>query len=118
MDKDKRSDNVTTPFAFICVSQHSQCSWMDMHQYISDLLTSGNQSKNTPDVTNAAWGTTTAAGVPLGLKASSLQPLQGLEPVQERTEAAPGRPIHPGASHRRAEARDRAEGGIEYGRLF
>ncbi|XP_047216555.1 zinc finger protein interacting with ribonucleoprotein K isoform X1 [Girardinichthys multiradiatus] len=104
MDKDKRSDN------------HSQCSWMDMHQYISDLLTSGNQSKNTPDVTNAAWGTTTAAaGVPLGLKASSLQPLQGLEPVQERREAAPGRLIHPGASHRRAEARDRAEGGIEYG---
>ncbi|KAM4568280.1 uncharacterized protein V3H82_012490 [Fundulus diaphanus] len=99
MDKDKGSENV---------SQHAQCSWMEMHQYISDLLTSGNQSKNAPDVRGAAWGATAvAAGVPLGLKAPSLQPLQ---PVQERREAAPGRPLHAGASHRRTEARDRAQG--------
>ncbi|XP_038141360.1 zinc finger protein 79 [Cyprinodon tularosa] len=97
MDKEKSSDN------------HAQCSWMEMHQYISELLASGNQSKNAPDVRNAAWGTA-AASVPLGVKASSMQPLQALQQVQERREAAPGRAINAGSSNRRAEARDGAEG--------
>ncbi|XP_063342608.1 zinc finger protein 354B [Pelmatolapia mariae] len=88
MDKDKCSDI------------HGQCSWMDMHQFLGDLITSGNSSKNPPDVLNAAWGAAGggAADGALGFKATSLEPLR---PVQEKTGA--------GASQRARETRDRRE---------
>uniref|UniRef100_A0A3P8TRU4 Si:ch211-79k12.2 n=2 Tax=Amphiprion percula TaxID=161767 RepID=A0A3P8TRU4_AMPPE len=97
MDKDKCSD---VP---------AQCSWMDMHQFIGDLITSGNSSKNQPDVLNpAAWGVAAAAAGSLGFKAAPLEPLQPLRPSQDKTE--PRRQIQPGPSQRKGEARDRREG--------
>lgn len=95
---------------FMYLLQHGQCSWMDMHQFLGDLITSGNPSKNTPDVLNAAWGVAGVGGgggsggsgvadAALGFKATSLEPLR---PVQEKTAA--------GSSQRNRESRDRREG--------
>ncbi|XP_061572505.1 zinc finger protein 586 isoform X2 [Cololabis saira] len=100
MDKDKNVDI-------------SQCSWMEMHQFIGDLLASGHSSKNQPDVLNAAWGAAAAAGGAgaLGLKASSLEPLQLARPAQDGREAPPGKPTQHRPPHTRREAPDRGEGG-------
>ncbi|XP_070767984.1 zinc finger protein 497 [Enoplosus armatus] len=98
MDKDKSSDI------------HGQCSWMEMHQFIGDLITSGNTSKDPPDVLNAAWGVAAAAaaaaggGEALGFKGASLGPLQQRRPAQDKSEAEPGRQLQ-----RKGEARDRRE---------
>lgn len=72
-----------------------------MHQFLGDLITSGNSSKNPPDVLNAAWGVAGggAADGALAFKATSLEPLR---PVQEKMGA--------GASQRARETRDRREG--------
>ncbi|XP_041843250.1 zinc finger protein 79 [Melanotaenia boesemani] len=100
MDKDKGGDI------------HAQCSWMEMHQFIGDLLSSGNPSKKQPDMLNAAWGVTAAGSAALGIKASSLEPLQPPRPAQERGRAAPGRSIQPGATQRMGEVRDREGLGV------
>nr|XP_015804449.2 zinc finger protein 252 [Nothobranchius furzeri] len=63
-----------------------------MHQFIGELLTSGNLSKNQP---NSPWGV--APG--LGLKSPSLQPLQTLGSVQDKRHE--NRPVQPGTSQRR-----------------
>ncbi|XP_029307278.1 zinc finger protein 2 homolog [Cottoperca gobio] len=99
MDKDKCSDI------------RAQCSWMEMHQFIGDLFTSGNAVKDQPDVLNAAWGVAAAGGVEaLRFKAASLEPVQQPRPARDRSEAEPGRQIQPGASQKKAEAvRDRRE---------
>uniref|UniRef100_A0A1A7YSV2 C2H2-type domain-containing protein n=1 Tax=Iconisemion striatum TaxID=60296 RepID=A0A1A7YSV2_9TELE len=87
MDKDKNSD-----------INHAQGSWVEMHQFIGELLTSGNLSKNQP---NSAWGVTPG----LGFKSTSLQPLQTLRPVQDKRHE--NRAVQPGTSQRRE---DRGEG--------
>uniref|UniRef100_A0A1A7WWC7 C2H2-type domain-containing protein n=1 Tax=Iconisemion striatum TaxID=60296 RepID=A0A1A7WWC7_9TELE len=69
-----------------------------MHQFIGELLTSGNLSKNQP---NSAWGVTPG----LGFKSTSLQPLQTLRPVQDKRHE--NRAVQPGTSQRRE---DRGEG--------
>ncbi|XP_030604873.1 zinc finger protein 835 isoform X1 [Archocentrus centrarchus] len=79
---------------FMYLLQHGQCSWMEMHQFLGDLITSGIPSKNPPDVLNAAWGVAAgvggssggngAADAALGFKATSLEPLR---PAQEKTGA-------------------------------
>nr|XP_046254868.1 zinc finger protein 2 homolog isoform X3 [Scatophagus argus] len=96
MDKDKCSDI------------HGQCSWMEMHQFIGDLITSANTSKDQPDLLNAAWGVA-GDGEALGFKVSSLEPLRQPRPAQGKSEAEPGRQIQPGASQRKGEARDRRD---------
>lgn len=79
-----------------------------MHQFIGDLITSGNTSKDQPDVLNAAWGVAAAAagsggggggGEALGSKGASLGPPQP-RPAQDKPEAEPGR-------QRKAEGRDK-----------
>ncbi|XP_030250153.1 zinc finger protein 79 isoform X1 [Sparus aurata] len=97
-----------------CMSlQHAQCSWMEMHQFIGELITSGNTSKDQPDVLNAAWGVTAAsAGGVVGGGAggvASLEALQQPRPAQNKSEAQPGRQMPPGASQRKGEAGDRRE---------
>ncbi|XP_070692026.1 zinc finger protein 79 [Pempheris klunzingeri] len=97
MDKDKCSD------------VHGQCSWMEMHQFIGDLMTSGNSSKDQPDVLSAAWSLAVAgegAGAggaeALGFKGASLGPLPLSRPSQDTAEAEPSR-------QRKGEARDRRD---------
>ncbi|XP_060937325.1 zinc finger protein 586 [Limanda limanda] len=90
MDKDKSHDT------------HAPCSWMEMHQFIGELITSGNTSKDQPDVLNAAWGMSGGAGASLGFKAASLEPLQHPPPEA-------GRHTQPRSPPRKGEARDRSE---------
>lgn len=95
--------------------QQGQCSWMEMHQFIGDLLTSGNTSKDQPDVLNAAWGMAAAAaggggGEALGFKSASLGLLEQRRPAQDKSEAEPGQQIQLGALQRKGEDRDRREG--------
>ncbi|XP_035483162.2 zinc finger protein 835 [Scophthalmus maximus] len=110
MDKDKSTDN------------HGPCSWMEMNQFIGELITSGNSSKDQPDVLNATWGMAAAAAAAggggggggggsaaLGFKVASLDPLQHPPPAKDKREAGPGRHAQPGATQRRGEARDRRE---------
>ncbi|KAF6739866.1 Zinc finger protein 239 [Oryzias melastigma] len=73
------------------VDFQAPCSWVDMHQFIGDLLSSGAPPKGQPDARNAAWG----------LKASSLEPLQSFRPAPDKRDAAPGARLHPGAPQRR-----------------
>lgn len=75
-----------------------------MHQFIGDLITSGNTSKDQPDVLNAAWGVP-GGDEALGFKGASLEALQQPRPSQDKSEAQPGRQIQPGASQRKGEAR-------------
>ena len=82
-----------------------------MHQFIGDLITSGHSSKNQPDVLNAAWGVAAAAGAALGLKASSLEPLQVPRPAQDNRQAAQGKHTQPRTSQRKGETTERGEGG-------
>ncbi len=94
--------------------QHGQCSWMEMHQFIGDLLTSGNSSKDQSDVLNATWGGAAAraggGGDALGFKSASLEPLQQPRPVRVESGAEPVRRLQPVASQRKGEARERREG--------
>lgn len=89
-----------------------------MHQFIGDLMASGNASKDQPDVLNAVWGLATAGisaaagtgGGPgsaggtgteaLGFKAASLEALTQPTPGQGKT----------GLQQRKGEARGRREG--------
>ncbi|XP_028325955.1 zinc finger protein 239 isoform X2 [Gouania willdenowi] len=73
MDKDKSSD---------------AGSWMDLHHFIGDLLTSGHTSKTHPDVLGAVWGV--AAGVGFKPKPASLE-LPPLPPPHN----PPPHPPHP-----------------------
>ncbi|XP_068179388.1 zinc finger protein 79 isoform X2 [Antennarius striatus] len=93
MDKDKSSEN-------------SQCSWMEMHQLIGDLITSGNTGKDQPDMLTAAWGVAAANEV-LGFKGASLELLEQPISTQDKPEAS--QEIQPGTSHRKAESRDRRD---------
>ncbi|XP_031154677.1 zinc finger protein 3 homolog [Sander lucioperca] len=101
MDKEKCGDN------------RAQCSWMEMHQFIGDLITSGNALKDQPDVLNAAWGmppppvamAAGGGGEALRFKGASLEP----RPARDKPEAEAGRRVQPGASQRKGEARDRRE---------
>ncbi|XP_056236797.1 endothelial zinc finger protein induced by tumor necrosis factor alpha isoform X1 [Seriola aureovittata] len=97
MDKDK------------CTDIHGPCSWMEMHQYIGDLITSGNTSKDQPDVLNAVWGMTGGDAVALGFKGPSLEPLPHPPLAQDKTGAEPGRHIQPGATQSKGDARHRRE---------
>ncbi|CAK6976202.1 zinc finger protein 696 [Scomber scombrus] len=83
------------------------CSWMEMHQFIGDLITSGNTSKDQPDVVNPAWGVAGAEAV--RFKGASHEPFQITRPAQDKTEAEPGRRVQPGAAQRKGEARDSRE---------
>ncbi|CAG6015753.1 unnamed protein product [Menidia menidia] len=91
---------------FVYLSHHAQCSWMEMNQFIGDLLSSGNPSKNQPDVLNAAWG---GAAASLGLKPTSLEPLEPPRAAHNKGGTAPGRPAHPGAAQGTGEARERGQ---------
>ncbi|XP_059194464.1 oocyte zinc finger protein XlCOF6 [Centropristis striata] len=77
-----------------CSDIRAQSSWMEMHQFIGELLTSGNTLKDPPGVLNAAWGVASGA---------SLEPLQPPRPARDKPEAQPGRQGQPGASQRRAD---------------
>lgn len=85
-----------------------------MHQFIGDLITSGNALKDQPDVLNAAWGmppppvamAAGGGGEALRFKGASLEP----RPARDKPEAEAGRRVQPGASQRKGEARDRREG--------
>ncbi|XP_062278436.1 zinc finger protein 239 [Scomber scombrus] len=80
---------------------------MEMHQFIGDLITSGNTSKDQPDVVNPAWGVAGAEAV--RFKGASHEPFQITRPAQDKTEAEPGRRVQPGAAQRKGEARDSRE---------
>lgn len=80
-----------------------------MHQFIGDLMTSGNISKGQPDVLNTAWGVVGGEEA-LGFKGVSLEPVQQPRPAQGKSGAEQGRQIQPGASQRKGEARERREG--------
>ncbi|XP_049440573.1 endothelial zinc finger protein induced by tumor necrosis factor alpha [Epinephelus fuscoguttatus] len=103
MDKDKCSD-IRAP-----------CSWMEMHQFIGDLIASGNTLKDQPEMLNTAWGVATGGGGgggggdALRFKGASLELLQQPRPVPDKSEAEPRRYIQPGASQRKGQARDRRE---------
>ncbi|XP_047454714.1 zinc finger protein ZFP2 [Mugil cephalus] len=108
MDKDK------------CGDIPGQCSWMEMHQFIGDLITSGNNSKNQQDAVKSAWGVAAGGGgvaATLGYKPASLETLQVPRPAQGKAGvgagagADPGRHIQSGASQRKAAGRDRREAG-------
>lgn len=71
-----------------------------MHQFIGDLITSANASKDQPDVLNPPWS---VAGEALVFKGASLQS----RPVQDKAATESGR--QPGTSQRKGEARDRGE---------
>ncbi|XP_054478266.1 zinc finger protein 497 [Anoplopoma fimbria] len=92
-----------------CSDIRPQCSWMEVHQFIGDLITSGNALQDQPDVLNAAWGLAGGGGgvEALRFKGPSLEPLQQLRPARDKPEAEPGRQIQPGASQRKGEARDK-----------
>ncbi|XP_068614670.1 zinc finger protein 79 [Brachionichthys hirsutus] len=94
MDKDKSSDN-------------SQCSWMEMHQLIGDLITPGNTEKDQPDLLTAAWGGAGAAGEVLGLKGASPELLEQPRSSHDKSEA--GRRLQPGPPQRKGESRDRRD---------
>lgn len=82
-----------------------------MHQYIGDLLTSGNASKDQPDVLSAVWGVPAGDDV-LGFKGATLELLQPpLRPViRDKPEAEPLRRNQSGGLQRKEETRDRREG--------
>lgn len=87
---------------------------MEMHQFIGDLITSGNASssqtlKEQPDVIHAAWGL--AAGEALGFKGASLDPVRPPRPPPDKADPASGRQTQPGQrAQGRAEVRDTREG--------
>lgn len=85
------------------LSQHGQCSWMEVHQFIGELITSGNASKET-DVLNAVWGVAGGDDA-LAFKGPSVEPLQQPRPVRGKPDTEPGR-----QNPRKEEARDRREG--------
>ncbi|XP_034552818.1 zinc finger protein 227 [Notolabrus celidotus] len=100
MDKEKRSDT---------------CSWMEMHQFIGDLITSGSSTKNQPNGLNAAWGVVGdgadggggggGSGESVGFRGASLGPPLQPQPPQEKPEAEPGKQIQIGATQRKEETR-------------
>lgn len=92
-------------------SQNGQCSWMEMHQYIGDLLTSGNASKDQPDVLSAVWGVP-ASDDTLGFKGATLELLQPpIRPViRDKPEAESLRRNLSGGLQRKEESRDKREG--------
>lgn len=89
MDKDKSSDTVSTRkyhnkkillarvthFVPYCNLQPDQSNWMEMHQFIGDLLMSGSSSKEQPDVMNM-WSLLSG------------DTLQQARPMHDKTEAA------------------------------
>lgn len=77
---------------------------MEVHQFIGDLITSGNALQDQPDVLNAAWGMAGGGVVEaLRFKGASHEPLQQqLRPVRDKSE--------PGTSQRKGEARDKRQG--------
>lgn len=83
---------------------------MEMHQYIGDLLTSGNAAKEQPDVFSAVWGVA-ATDDPLGFKGPTLELLQPpIRPViRDRPETELLR-RESGGLQRKEEARDKREG--------
>lgn len=81
-----------------------------MHQFIGDLITSGNTLKDQPDVLNAAWGAAGGGTATLAFKGSSVEPLQRPPPAQDNREAEATRHIQLGAAQRKGETRDRGEG--------
>lgn len=84
---------------------------MEMHQYIGDLLTSGNASKDQPDVLSAVWGVP-AGDDALGFKGATLELLQPpIRPViRDKPEAEPLRRNQSGGLQRKEETRDKREG--------
>ena len=90
-----------------------------MNQFIGDLITSGNTSKEQalPDVLNAAWGVAgvvgggvVGVGEALGFKTASVEPPQQPRPAQDKPGAETRRQIRSGSSQRKGEPRDRREG--------
>lgn len=82
-----------------------------MHQFIGDLLTSGNASKDQPDVLGAVWGVP-AGDDALGFKGASLELLQpSIRPIiRDKPETEPLRRNQSGGLQRKEEARDKREG--------
>ncbi|XP_029929235.1 oocyte zinc finger protein XlCOF8.4 isoform X2 [Myripristis murdjan] len=93
------------------MKHHGQCSWMEMHQFIGDLITSGNSSgqslKEQTDVLHVAWGV--AGGDALGLRGVQLEPLTQTRPAQDKPDPCHERRLLSGAAERRGEVRDRQE---------
>lgn len=81
-----------------------------MHQFIGDLLTSGNASKEQPDVLGAVWGVP-AADDALAFKGASLELLQPpIRPVRDKSDTEALRRNQSAALQRKEEARDKREG--------
>jgi len=78
---------------------------MEVHQFIGDLITSGNALQDQPDVLNAAWGVAGGGVEALRFKGASFEPLQQLRPGRDKSEAEPGRQIQPGPSQRKGDKR-------------
>nr|XP_020464145.1 zinc finger protein 773-like [Monopterus albus] len=86
MDKDKCSD------------VHGQCSWMEMHQFIGDLITSGNTLKDQPNVLDAVWGLAAGSTTALAFKGASLQ-----QPPPSQDKAEASQHSQPRAAQRKGE---------------
>lgn len=82
-----------------------------MHQFIGDLLTSGNAPKDQPDVLGAVWGVP-AGDDALGFKGASLELLQPpIRPIiRDKPETELLRRNQSGGLQRKEEARDKREG--------
>lgn len=92
----------------LCLLQHGQCSWLEMQQFIGDLITSGSTSsqlmKDHQDALNIAWG---VAGVEaLGLKAAPLAPLPQARLVQDKQDTGHSQQMQSGAGERSSEIRN------------
>lgn len=74
-----------------------------MHQFIGDLISSGNGSKVQPDVLNTVWGVAGGGDEAPGFKSAP-------GPSQDKPEAEPSRQTRPGASQRKGAGRGRREG--------
>ncbi|KAJ4931175.1 hypothetical protein JOQ06_025473 [Pogonophryne albipinna] len=98
-----------------CSDIRAPCSWMEMHQFIGDLITSGNSLKDQPDVLTTAWGVAAATaggggGEGLRFKDASLVPPQQPPSARDKSESEPSRQLQSGASQRKIEpTKDRRE---------
>ncbi|KAM6994477.1 uncharacterized protein LKV04_006856 [Tautogolabrus adspersus] len=78
-------------------------SWIEMHQFIGDLVTSGNSTKNQPDVLNAAWGVVEGGADGASEAVGYRGALLGLKPTQDKQETVPGKEIQTVTSKNKGE---------------
>lgn len=87
--------------------QHGQSSWMEMHQFIGDLITSGHSSSSSMKTQsgglNAAWGVGGDGAEAVRFRGTSLIPLP--TQTREKPESEPGKQMQTGVAQRRGETR-------------